>query len=73
MIDIPGTLRRGWQQLIAHIDFPLLLITLTIMAVGLATVYSATFDGNERIFSQIGNMALPWSSCGSLPACHRRN
>ena len=25
MIDIVGTLRRGWQQLIAHIDFPLLM------------------------------------------------
>jgi rod shape determining protein RodA len=31
-------------ELVAHIDFPLLLITMLIMAVGLATVYSATFD-----------------------------
>lgn len=58
MIDIPGTLRRGWQQLIAHIDFPLLVITLAIMAVGLATVHSATFDGNQRVFSQAGNMGV---------------
>lgn len=58
MIDIPGTFRRGWQQLIAHIDFPLFLITVAIMAVGLATVYSATFDGNERILSQAGNMGI---------------
>jgi rod shape determining protein RodA len=58
MIDIPGTLRRGWRELVAHIDFPLLLITMAIMAVGLATVYSATFDGNERIFSQAGNMGV---------------
>ena len=58
MIDITGTLRRGWQQLIAHIDFPLLVITLAIMAVGLATVHSATFDGNQRIFSQAGNMGV---------------
>ncbi|MDP3439610.1 MAG: FtsW/RodA/SpoVE family cell cycle protein, partial [Azonexus sp.] len=58
MIDIPGTLRRGWQQLIAHIDFPLFLITVAIMAVGLATVYSATFDGNERILSQAGNKGI---------------
>ena len=58
MIDITGTLRRGWQQLIAHIDFPLLCITLAIMVVGLATVHSATFDGNQRVFSQAGNMGV---------------
>ncbi len=58
MIDVVGTLRRGWQQLIAHIDFPLLFITLMIMAVGLGTVYSATFDGNQRVLSQLGNMGI---------------
>lgn len=58
MIDVVGTLRRGWQQLIAHIDFPLLFITLAIMAVGLGTVYSATFDGNQRVLSQLGNMGI---------------
>ncbi|HSG21853.1 MAG TPA: rod shape-determining protein RodA [Azonexus sp.] len=58
MIDIAGTLRRSWLELIAHIDFPLLLITMAIMAVGLTTVYSATFDGNERILSQAGNMGI---------------
>jgi rod shape determining protein RodA len=58
MIDIVGTLRRSWQQLIAHIDFPLLFITLAIMAVGLATVYSATYDGNQRMLSQLGNMGV---------------
>lgn len=58
MIDISSTLRRGWQQLIAHIDFPLLLITLAIMAIGLATVHSATIDGNQRMLSQAGNMGV---------------
>src|SRR5574343_1909605 len=58
MIDIVGTLRRGWQQLIAHIDFPLLFITLAIMLLGLATVHSATFDANQRIFAQAGNMGV---------------
>jgi rod shape determining protein RodA len=58
MIDIVGTLRRSWQQLIAHIDFPLLFIALAIMSVGLATVYSATFDGNQRVLSQLGNMGV---------------
>ncbi|MBS1142657.1 MAG: rodA [Proteobacteria bacterium] len=58
MIDIAGTLRRGWQQLIAHIDFPLLFITLAIMSVGLATVNSATWDSNHRMLSQAGNMGI---------------
>ncbi|MCB4360134.1 rod shape-determining protein RodA [Quatrionicoccus australiensis] len=58
MIDVVGTLRRGWQQLIAHIDFPLFCITLAIMAIGLATVHSATFDGNQRVLSQAGNMGV---------------
>ena len=58
MIDIAGTLRRSWQQLIGHIDFPLLLITLAIMAVGLATVNSATWDSNHRMWSQAGNMGI---------------
>ncbi|MGA9396250.1 MAG: rod shape-determining protein RodA [Azonexus sp.] len=58
MIDIVGTLKRGGRELIAHIDFPLLLITLTIMAVGLATVNSATLDSSHRMLSQAGNMGV---------------
>ena len=58
MIDVISTLRRAWQQLIAHIDFPLLFITLAIMAIGLATIHSATYDANERIYAQAGNMGV---------------
>ena len=58
MIDVIGTIKRGARGLIAPIDFPLLLITLTIMAVGLATVNSATYDGNHRLLSQAGNMGV---------------
>ena len=58
MIDVLGVIRRGGRQMIAHIDFPLLLITLAIMAVGLSTVYSATYDGNNRLLSQAGNMGV---------------
>src|SRR5574343_1144308 len=58
MIDIVSTLRRSWQQLIAHIDFPLLIITLAIMGVGLATVNSATWDSSHRMLSQAGNMGI---------------
>ena len=58
MIDVIGILKRGGRGLIAPIDFPLLLITLAIMVVGLATVHSATFDGNNRLLSQAGNMGV---------------
>ena len=58
MIDVIGTVKRGWLNAIRHIDFPLLLITMAIMAIGLATVHSATLDANERMFSQAGNMGV---------------
>jgi rod shape determining protein RodA len=58
MMDVAGTLRRWWLQAIAHIDFPLLFITLGIMAVGLTTVHSATYDGLPRGLSQFGNMCV---------------
>ena len=58
MIDVIGYSKRGLRALAAPIDFPLLLITLTIMAVGLATVNSATFDGNHRLGAQAINMGV---------------
>ena len=58
MIDVIGYARRGMRELIAHIDFPLLLITMTIMAVGLATVNSATYDSAHRMLAQAGNMGV---------------
>ncbi len=58
MIDLPTTLRRWWHQAIAHIDLPLFFITLAIMAIGLATVNSATYDSTHRMLSQAGNMGI---------------
>ncbi len=57
-MDITDTLRRSWQNAIAHIDFPLLLITAAIMAIGLATVNSATIDSAHRMMSQASNMGV---------------
>ncbi|HMW16703.1 MAG TPA: rod shape-determining protein RodA [Accumulibacter sp.] len=51
-------IQRVWRGLVAHLDWPLLLITLSIMAVGSATVYSATFDANNRLLAQSLNMAV---------------
>ena len=58
MMDIGGTLKRWWLNIIAHIDFPLLLITAAIMAGGLATVNSATIDSTHRMVSQASNMGI---------------
>ena len=57
-MDIVSNLRRWWMNAIAHIDFPLLLITSGIMAIGLATVNSATIDSAHRMMSQAGNMGF---------------
>jgi rod shape determining protein RodA len=49
-------LRRFWVRLVVHIDGPLLLITGALMLAGLATIYSATYDANNRALSQLLNM-----------------
>ena len=51
-------LNRFWIRLVEHIDGPLLLITCILMAAGLATVYSATYDVSNRAFNQMFNMAV---------------
>lgn len=58
MVNIPYLLYRAWKMLIKNIDFPLFLITFAIMGVGLATVYSATFDSDHRMLSQAINMGV---------------
>jgi rod shape determining protein RodA len=49
-------LRRFWVRLVEHIDGPLLLITGALMLAGLATIYSATYDANNRALNQLLNM-----------------
>ena len=45
---------HAWSE---HVDFPLFRITMLLMAVGLLTVFSATWSGQERMPSQLLNMA----------------
>jgi len=51
-------MRRLWDRLVEHVDGPLLLITLALMTAGLATVFSATYDANNRALSQLLNMLV---------------
>ena len=51
-------LQRFRERLVAHIDGPLLVIVLTLMGFGLATVYSATYDSSNRALGQLLNMLV---------------
>jgi len=51
-------LQRFRERLVGHIDGPLLVITLILMAFGLATIYSATYDANNRAINQMFNMGI---------------
>jgi len=51
-------IQRFRERLVAHIDGPLLVIALALMSFGLATVYSATYDANNRALSQSLNMLV---------------
>jgi rod shape determining protein RodA len=51
-------LYRVWTRLVEHIDVPLLLIVCALMAAGLATVYSATYDAGNRAPGQLLNMLI---------------
>jgi rod shape determining protein RodA len=46
------------ERIVEHLDMPLLLITGALMVAGLATVYSATYDANNRALAQLFNMLV---------------
>lgn len=50
--------RRFFSRLFANIDFGLLGIILLLMLTGLATVFSATYDVNNRVYSHLFNMGV---------------
>ncbi len=58
MMTLAEIRHRLWHGTVDHLDAPLLMITLAIMGVGLATVFSATYDSQNRLISQFINMAV---------------
>jgi rod shape determining protein RodA len=50
-------IRRLHQRLVKNIDGPLLAVALAITCFGLATIYSATMDANDRTVAQTMNLA----------------
>ena len=51
-------LARLWDRLTASIDTSLMVIATLILAVGLATLYSATYENPARLQSQLVNIAV---------------
>jgi rod shape determining protein RodA len=51
-------IQRFLARLTGNIDGPLLLIILTLMIFGISTIFSATYDGNNRAINQILNMSV---------------
>ena len=58
MMSFAEMRRRVWHGTVDHLDAPLVFITLAIMSVGLATVFSATYDSQNRLMGQFINMAV---------------
>jgi len=52
-------IRRILEGIVAHLDMPLFLIVLTLLGIGLLTVFSATSsDGFDKLDKQAVNMAV---------------
>ncbi|MDR0441451.1 MAG: FtsW/RodA/SpoVE family cell cycle protein, partial [Candidatus Accumulibacter sp.] len=57
-MDVRPTIRLLRRRLVENIDGPLLAVALAIMGFGLATIYSATFDANDRTVPQLMNLGV---------------
>jgi rod shape determining protein RodA len=58
-MEIAGIpLRRVRERLAEGIDGPLLAIALALTAIGLAALYSASFENATRVLTQLGNLAV---------------
>jgi rod shape determining protein RodA len=51
-------LRRVRERLAEGIDGPLLAVALALTAIGLAALYSASFENAARVLAQLGNLAV---------------
>ena len=51
-------LERIWHRLTGNIDWTLLLIAATILALGMATLYSASYENPARVQAQVVNIAV---------------
>jgi rod shape determining protein RodA len=54
-------LRHLLQRSVAHFDAPLLVIAMLLMGVGFLTVFSATYDNQNKLWSQMLNMGAAFA------------
>ena len=54
-------LRQIWQRATAHFDMPLLTIAMVLMSIGFLTVFSATYDFQNKLVAQMINMAVAFA------------
>jgi len=58
-MEIAGIpLRRVRERLAEGIDGPLLAVALALTAIGLAALYSASYENSARVVAQLGNLAV---------------
>jgi rod shape determining protein RodA len=58
-MEIAGIpLRRARERLAEGIDAPLFAIALALTAIGLAALYSASYENAARVLAQLGNLAV---------------
>jgi rod shape determining protein RodA len=50
--------RQLWQRAIAHFDAPLFTIAMALMSIGFLTVFSATYDIQNKLWAQMINMGV---------------
>ena len=50
--------RQWWHKATLHLDGPLLLIAMSLMCIGFVTVFSATYDYQSKLSSQMLNMGI---------------
>ena len=50
--------RRLWQRATQHFDPPLMTLTMLLMLVGFMSVFSATYDTQNRLLAQMVNMLV---------------
>jgi rod shape determining protein RodA len=57
-----GVLARLWDRLTASLDTALMVIVALILALGLATLYSATYENPARLEGQLVNIAVAFAA-----------
>jgi len=73
MDSAQAILRRTATRVTEGIDGTLLTLTLLLVALGLATLYSASYDNPARVAGQLTNLAAALAAMWMKNISERRN